>query len=155
MSDRIPAPNSDDRHIFLSYSRKDAAEWVDDLERHFHDRGYRTWRDMTNIIPGVPFGETLKKAIDRSFVVVAIITPSCSLDAEVRWWVKCEWYYAISRGLTILPVLAPNVSESGIPFEFCAIPRFAMTGSSAALLERLVPSIDFAKTIYEELSIGR
>src|SRR5690242_9385488 len=110
-------------HVFISYSRRDATPIAAQLEGDLKKHGFKPWRD-TQIRSSMPFGSELKAAIDNSFAMLALV----SHEACRSYWVKCEWYYAISRGhVAIIPVVVKDFDEHMFPFELFPISRLYMT----------------------------
>lgn len=70
--------------------------------------------------PGVPFASVIQAAIDQSFAMLALISPR----ALNSYWVKAEWYYALSKkSVTIIPVMMPGFDEEKFPFELLPLAR--------------------------------
>lgn len=141
----IPARPPEQQHIFISYARKDASAFSAQLEADLQQNGFKTWRD-SQIKPGVPFGTTLKAAIDGSFAMIAVVSPACVARHHSSYWTKCEWCYAISRNtVTIIPIVVTDFDESEFPLELFPMPRITMTADYEGDLEKIMALLEFAK----------
>jgi hypothetical protein len=99
------------RHVFLSYSRRDA-----DLMRRLRDdlRAARlpVWTDEA-IEPGTPaWFREVEAAIEKAFCLVVVLSP----DAKSSEWVGKEIEYGQMLRKTILPVLGRGEVVGSIPF---------------------------------------
>lgn len=128
-------------HVFISYARADAGPIASQLENDLSKKGIVTWRDRL-IRPGVPFGVELKTAIDNSFAMLALITR----EACRSYWVKCEWYYAISRrDVTIIPIVTTDFDEGLFPIELFPMSRLHLTEDYDSSLEEILAFLNFAR----------
>ena len=66
---------TDQTRIFISYGRRDAAAFVDQLERDLKEAGFAIWRDTTDIQGGGAWDAQIAAALKQSDVVVAVLTP--------------------------------------------------------------------------------
>ncbi len=99
-------------HIFISYGRRDAAAFVQELRSALTAAGHGVFVDVTEIRPGEPWDESLADAIDGAKAMIAVLSPhavrragdprhfqdgdSVCLDEIVR---------ARDSGIRILPVM--------------------------------------------------
>ena len=101
-----------DRHIFLSYSRADAAVMKrvrNVLEKH----NYIIWTD-DDLTPGTESWKTaIEDAIRCAIGMVVILSPR-SYKSK---WVKRELGYAFAQGVKIFPILASGDESNAIPIE--------------------------------------
>jgi len=72
--------------IFLSYARKDAAEYAEFLEQWLEAAGYATFRDDHEIAPGDPLNSVIRRAVRRSRLFILVDTPT----ARKSGWVVNE-----------------------------------------------------------------
>jgi hypothetical protein len=61
--------------LFVSYGRRDAAEFVDRLVASLDSHGFEVWRDTLRIEPGSDWHAAISNGIDRCDVVLAVLTP--------------------------------------------------------------------------------
>lgn len=101
------------RHVFLSYSRRDAdvmTRLCDDMR----DEQLTVWTDEA-LTPGDTIWQMeIEKAIESAGCVVVIFSP----DAKKSQWVREELEYARTHNITIFPVLARGVEADSLPFGF-------------------------------------
>ena len=85
-------------YIFASYSHKDAADVVPELER-FHDGGYNIWYDE-GIFGGTKWKEYIGKNLIGSSLFVVFISPNSMASDNV----KTEIAIAKDAGIPIIPI---------------------------------------------------
>jgi len=71
----LPLTESSGINVFVSYGRKDAAEFVERLTCDLKNAGFAVWRDIDELRHPHPWDEQLGAAIKRCDVLVAILTP--------------------------------------------------------------------------------
>lgn len=100
--------------IFISYRRKDGAQYARILQLELEKRGYAVFLDYEELVDGV-IGEELKNAIKSAPVFIMVLTPNY-LDRcmEEDSWVRQEIMLAHSCGRHFIPV-NPDGLFSGIP----------------------------------------
>src|SRR3954471_4341037 len=97
--------------VFISYSRKDSAAFVDDLVVGLEDRGFAPFLDRHDIKPGEPWEARLGGLIEQSYTVVFVVSPE-AVKSEICGW-EVDKTLALSKRL--LPVIHRPVSETDIP----------------------------------------
>ncbi|MDX2138684.1 MAG: TIR domain-containing protein [Chloroflexota bacterium] len=74
--------------VFLSYSSRDAHEFVDRLENDLNREGIATWNDRQQLRPSEPWQQQVEKAIRECSVVAIVIAPSSresqSLNVDLK-----------------------------------------------------------------------
>jgi WD40 repeat protein len=74
--------------VFISYSRRDAANYAMALSSELAQKGYSCYLDQTSSEPGLEFPPTLLRALERSSMMVLIATEaagrSANVDREIR-----------------------------------------------------------------------
>ena len=85
-------------HAFVSYSRTDA-EYVAQLIALLGKNGVPVWSDA-GIVYGSEWPAVVRDAVDRSAVVVVVMTPA----AESSEWVDRELARAELKGIPVLPL---------------------------------------------------
>jgi formylglycine-generating enzyme required for sulfatase activity len=99
--------NTEARHVFISYRRSDAAV-VEDLVAALGE-AYPSWRDTARILGGQRWRETIVRAIDAAYAFILVVSPETERSKEVY----AEYFYALGRGVPVIPVL---ISECALPF---------------------------------------
>src|SRR6516225_8251870 len=97
--------------VFISYSRRDSAAFVDELVLGLEDRGFAPFIDRHDIKPGELWGPRLGGLIEQSDTVVFVVSPE-AVKSE-----RCDW--EINKTLTLskrlLPVIYKSVPDAEIP----------------------------------------
>lgn len=86
-------------HVFVSYTRADAA-FAHVVALHITEAGLKPWLDEV-IDPGLPWRETIDRAIREAFAMVVVMSP----DAKASEYVTYEWAFAAGVGLEIIPLM--------------------------------------------------
>ncbi len=121
--------------VFISYSRKDTS-FADRLDVSLKTRGFDTWVDRRKLEGGQDFQDAIQGAIERSQVVVVILSP----DAVASRNVKLEYRYALNTlGLVVIPVLYKPVEK--VPFDLNDIQWVDFQGSYDDALRNLVNTL--------------
>src|SRR5215510_7687944 len=87
--------------IFISYSRKDSAAFVDDLVVGLEDRGFAPILDHHAIKPGETWEARLGGLIGQSDTVVFVVSPE-AVKSE-----RCDW--EINKTLALSKRLLPVI----------------------------------------------
>jgi hypothetical protein len=86
-------------HVFISYSRRDAA-FSEDLRERVQAAGFDVWMD--SILPaGFDWRQEIDAAIRQSFVILVVISP----DSKVSEYVTYEWAFGLGLGVKVIPLL--------------------------------------------------
>jgi formylglycine-generating enzyme required for sulfatase activity len=99
--------------VFISYSRKDSAAFVDDLVVGLEDRGFAPILDRHDIKPGEPWEARLGGLIEQSDTVVFVVSPEAVKSERCGW--EVDKTVALSKRL--LPVIYKSVPDAQIPFK--------------------------------------
>jgi len=94
--------------LFISYARRDKpwAEWLGErLAKH----GFLIWTDATSVPIGASFIAELNKTIEKSDVVLAILSPSYFESA----WCQQETAAAAASKVPIIPVMVEPCEVQG------------------------------------------
>src|SRR6476660_1734953 len=97
--------------VFISYSRRDAAEFADELVAGLELAGFAPFLDRHDIAAGEDWEARLGGLIAQSDTVVFVVTPE-SVKSE-----RCVWEVERTLGLSkrLLPVIHKPVADSDIP----------------------------------------
>ncbi|MEM1330057.1 MAG: toll/interleukin-1 receptor domain-containing protein [Planctomycetota bacterium] len=103
--------------LFLSFARRDSADFVTGLAEALLHRGFRAWYDRRGISGGAPLKSTIEKAIDSSGAFVAVLSPNYF---DLPWPVRELEYARRREGEGHLRVLFiwRGVDETDIPAEY-------------------------------------
>jgi hypothetical protein len=124
------------RHLFLSYSRKDAAI-MQRLRGSLIAEGLPVWTDE-DLKPGTPsWKSTIEAAIEEAGGMVVILSP----DAKQSEWVERELDYAKTCGVQIFPVLARGDERSAVPFELINAQWVDMRADDIPITQKLIPAL--------------
>ncbi len=100
---------SDKRHIFISYSRKDK-DFATELSEKLKEAGNLVWFDTSDIKPGDPWKERIVSAMENSTCVCFCISD----DSIKSQYVKFELELACENNIRIVPLcLSMSASEAG------------------------------------------
>src|SRR6516165_3752278 len=131
--------------VFISYSRRDAADFADELVAGLELAGFAPFIDRHHIRPGEPWEDRLGGLIAQSDTVVFVITPEAVKSERCSW--EVERTLELSKRL--LPVVHRPVPEHDIPEKLRRLQfvRFdngrALTRSIAELAEALRTDLDW------------
>jgi len=97
--------------VFISYSRRDAAEFADELVASLELVGFAPFLDRHDIAAGEDWETRLGGLIAQSDTVVFVITPE-SVKSQ-----RCVWEVERTLGLSkrLLPVIHKSVADADIP----------------------------------------
>src|SRR5215470_17662908 len=97
--------------VFISYSRRDAADFADELVAGLELAGFAPFIDRHDIMPGEPWEDRLGGLIAQSDTVVFVVTPE-AVKSD-----RCTWEVERTLGLSkrLLPVVHKPVADSEIP----------------------------------------
>ncbi|MBL8157223.1 MAG: toll/interleukin-1 receptor domain-containing protein, partial [Anaerolineae bacterium] len=105
----LPPP----RHVFLSYSRRDA-DLMHRLRDDMRQSDLAVWTDDA-LTPGDPQWQlAIQGAIEAAGSVVVIMTP----DSKKSEWVLAELQYARTHKVVIVPVLMRGSEADAVPMAF-------------------------------------
>src|SRR5689334_3168493 len=97
--------------VFISYSRRDAAEFADELVAGLELAGFAPFLDRHDISAGEDWEARLGGLIAQSDTVVFVVTPE-SVKSD-----RCVWEVERTLGLSkrLLPVIHKPVPDADIP----------------------------------------
>ncbi len=121
----------DARQVFISYAREDQA-FVYRLADELVQRGIAIWLDRQQIKPGSLWSEQIQAALDRSHMMVVVLSPQAVVSRNVA----DEWHYFLDEDKPIVPVL---YELCRVPFQLRRIQHVAFAGADyEQALEQLV-----------------
>src|SRR5215510_13073574 len=71
--------------VFISYSRKDSAEFADELLAGLKVAGFAPFLDRNDIVPSEPWEPRLGGLIEESDTVVFVISPEAVKSERCAW----------------------------------------------------------------------
>jgi WD40 repeat protein len=89
------------RHVFISYARADGRERASELRAELGARGFNLWQDVIAMKAGEKWWQQIMESIDRSAVMVLLLTKSALSSQAVR----DEFNYARKVGTPVIPVV--------------------------------------------------
>lgn len=106
--------------IFINYRKDDSVYLAESLDRRLREvfGDERVFLDSSNLRPGIEFPDEIRRRLDESTVLLALIGDSWlnTEDAEGRRriddlndWVRLEIRSALDRKITVIPVLLDGV----------------------------------------------
>lgn len=98
----------DERRVFLSYVRRDAAGIAEQLHRALQERQFDVFLDRFSVPPGDDFTRRLTEDLaDKAFMLLLE-----SNGVRESRWVQYEITYALSHRLAVLATTLPGVDEA-------------------------------------------
>lgn len=102
--------------VFLSYARRDAADFVEGLARALVARGREAWVDSQELVGGTRWREAIVEAIDAADTFVFVLTPGSAASSVCRQ----ELAHATAQGKRIVWIRRHEDSTS-VPEELRGI----------------------------------
>ena len=133
--------------VFISYSRRDAADFADELVGGLELAGFAPFIDRQDIKPGEPWEDRLGALIAQSDTVVFVITPEAVKSERCIWEVD----RTLELSKRLLPVVHKPVPENEIPEKLRRLQFVpfdtgrALTRSIAELAEALRVDLDWIR----------
>lgn len=90
--------------VFISYARKDGAELANRLLIDLQSLGYDSWLDTKEILGGATWTREIEEALDRSDVVLALLT----IGSYVSEICRAEQLRALRRHKCVIPLRAQS-----------------------------------------------
>ena len=106
-----------DPRIFISYSRRDGADFAADLRAELEAAGFTLWHDVIQMEGGRDWWQQITHALDHVEYMILVATPA-ALQSKV---VRKEWRYARQQGACVYPVMLPDKS---LHPDFGTMPRW-------------------------------
>jgi len=97
-----------ERNVFISYAGRDK-QWAEWLGERLGRRGFGIWTDATSVPVGESFMAELKRTIEKSDVVLALLSPSYFQST----WCRQETAVAAAGKVPIIPVLVEPCEVQG------------------------------------------
>ena len=100
-------------YVFISYARADS-QAVDRIVEGLEKSGIRTWRDISEIKPGMEWATAIESAAKQASAYVYFASVNSSASA----YMERELLYAVSRSssnITIVPVIIDDSGPRAVP----------------------------------------
>jgi hypothetical protein len=124
------------RHIFLSYSREDAAH-MHTVKAALERAGVQVWTDA-HLQPGTDsWTREIERAIEHAAGVVVVLSPA----AKRSPWVDREVRYGQTRGVPVYPVLAEGTEGTAVPLMLISHQYIDLQRHPEQSLARLVEAL--------------
>src|SRR5712692_2500531 len=123
--------------VFISYARKDGAELAQRLQRDLSKESLDVWLDTRRIAGGATWTTEIEENIDRSRVVLALLTPG-SYRSEIC---RAEQLRSLRKGKLVIPLLAQRGSDIPLHLEAKNYRDFTGARPYAAQLKSLLGDI--------------
>jgi hypothetical protein len=108
----MPAAGSGENlKVFISYSRRDSSEFVDELVVGLELVGFAPFIDRHDIAAGENWEDRLGGLIDQADTVVFVVSPDAVKSERCAWEVE----RALEKSTRLLPVVFKSVLEADIP----------------------------------------
>src|SRR5262245_27202531 len=133
--------------VFISYSRKDSAEFADELVAGLEYGGFAPFLDRHDIVAGEDWEARLGGLIEQSDTVVFVVSPEAVKSERCVWEVD----RTIELSKRLLPVIFKPVPEHDIPTKLSRLQfvRFdtgrGITRPLAELAEALRQDLDWIR----------
>ena len=95
-------------NVFISYARGDK-QWAEWLAERLVKHGFQIWTDATSVPIGESFIAELNRTIEKSDVVLALLSPHYFRSA----WCQQETAAAAASKVPIIPVLVEPCEVQG------------------------------------------
>jgi uncharacterized protein YjbI with pentapeptide repeats len=116
--------------IFISYSRKDWSDYVQQLVSYLSSLGFSTWIDQHLLRGGDDWLDKINEALEASEYMILCLSPE-ALESK---YVKLEYRYFFNNNKPIIPVVCSSVSK--LPAELNGIQHIPY-GNWDALVQTL------------------
>ncbi|HYI95118.1 MAG TPA: TIR domain-containing protein [Bryobacteraceae bacterium] len=93
--------------FFISYRREDAIEYARALQTALRGEDYRCFRDDEDAVPGMPLPKGIRRALDRTKVLILLVTPGVRKSN----WVAQELRIFSELGRPVIPLQIGRGSE--------------------------------------------
>jgi formylglycine-generating enzyme required for sulfatase activity len=99
--------------VFISYSRRDSTEFVDELIAGLELAGFAPFLDRHDIVAGEKWEERLGGLIAQADTVVFVVSPEAVKSERCAWEIE----RALAQTKRLLPIIFKPVPEPDIPEE--------------------------------------
>ncbi len=98
-----------DHRIFISYSRKDGADFAAKLRERLEEAGFSIWQDLVALQGGSDWWSQIEDVLRSKHLrhLILVVTPGALQNAVVRREIRL----ARQEGKTVLPVKGPGVTD--------------------------------------------
>jgi HEAT repeat protein len=123
--------------IFISYAHKDGADLAQRLQRDLQAEGFDAWLDKQRLAGGASWTTEIECAIDKSHVLLALVTPGCNASEICR----AEQLRSLRKGKRVIPLLARSGSDIPLYLEAKQYRDFSGANPYAAQFKLLLDDI--------------
>src|SRR3989475_1716671 len=130
-----------DHRVFISYARKDGAELAQRLRKDLEAKGFEAWLDTSRISGGATWTVEIERAIDRSQVVLALLTRGAYVSDICR----AEQLRSLRKGKSVIPIMAQTSADVPLHLETKNYRDFTDAKSYTAQFRPLINDIRTGK----------
>ena len=103
----------EDLKVFISYGRKDARELAFKLREDLQAVGYSVWLDVSEIVGGADWLQSIEDAIEHCDPTLALMSPASSESQ----WCKAEQLRSMRKGKLLIPLQVTPDAEPPLHLE--------------------------------------
>jgi hypothetical protein len=102
-------PDTPSDRVFISYSRKDGAEFAHDLRKRLLNENLSVWQDLVTLEGGRDWWSQIEDALKSKAAqhFVLVVTPAALASSVVRREIRL----ARQEGKTVCPIKGPGLSD--------------------------------------------
>src|SRR2546426_65193 len=130
-----------DHRVFISYARKDGAELAQRLRKDLEAKGFEAWLDTSRNSGGATWTVEIERAIDRSQVVLALLTRGAYVSDICR----AEQLRSLRKGKSVIPIMAQTSADVPLHLETKNYRDFTDAKSYTAQFRLLINDIGTGK----------
>jgi len=131
-------------YIFISYSREDAIH-VDRIVEKLESKGYRTWLDTTDIMPGTEWATEINSAITGAAAHI-YVSSRHSVNSQ---WMASELSAAMNqadKNVVMIPVVLDHTGEFEMPVFLRKYQWIDLRGDFEKEIKKLIKAVKIAIT---------
>jgi formylglycine-generating enzyme required for sulfatase activity len=129
--------------VFISYSRKDAKEFADELAAGLDLAGFKPFLDRHDISAGENWETRLRGLIREADTVVFVVSPEAVRSERCRWEVD----ETVAQSKRLLPVIFKTVHEAELPQQLSCL-QFVRFDTGPGITQ---PLSELAKALRQDL----
>lgn len=122
------------KNVFISYSRRETG-FVEDLVRALSKKGYDTWLDYRDLVPGTPWLDQIYKGIQAADTILLVVSKASLASQSV----ELEWRHVIEQKKRIILLIFEAVD---LPPELEKYEWVDFRGNYKAGLKELFSQLD-------------
>jgi hypothetical protein len=124
-------------NLFISYARKDGAGLAGQLMKSLEAKGFKVWLDTARLHGGAGWTAEIEQAIDRSRVVLALLTRG-SYESDIC---RAEQLRSLRKQKVVIPLLAQGDADRPLHLEAKEYRDFSTSAKYKAQFRLLMEDI--------------